>query len=102
MDTQLSGTKEVKTKTRGCSELTTTVEIGLPQAPRELRDIDESFEFWVWKSVDDAVSFCHNPVSAVRLFDFNKDKRKTVDEECDVRAKLFVIFLTGELGDNVE
>ena len=59
-------------------------------------------EFRILKSCNDSVSFCKDAVAVVWFLYLDKDKRKAINKEGDIRAKLFAVFLAGELGNNVE
>ena len=67
----------------------------------ELGDVDEAPELGVLEPLDDAVALIKDAVAVVGLFDLDEDERETIDGQGDVRAELLVVFLAGELGDDV-
>ena len=49
-----------------------------------------------------AASLGENSVAVVGFLNLNEDERQPVDQECDVRAELFVALFAGKLGDDMK
>ena len=61
----------------------------------ELGDVGKTFKLWVLKATTDALTLCNNSVSIIRFFHLNKNQWHTINQQSDVRAKLFIAINAG-------